>query len=60
MLGNDSCFPQAELAERDFAADRGEVIVISTGAVEGKVEVMSPQERRAAEEKNRHKQAFLL
>ena len=46
---------QAELAERDFAADRGEVIVISTGAVDGKVDTMNPQERRAAEDKNRHK-----
>ncbi|CAL5227407.1 g10365 [Coccomyxa viridis] len=45
----------AELAERDFAADRGEVIVISTGAVEGKVDVVSAQERKAAEDKNRHK-----
>ncbi|CAK0755588.1 hypothetical protein CVIRNUC_002386 [Coccomyxa viridis] len=45
----------AELAERDFAADRGEVIVISTGAVDGKVDTMTPQERRVAEDKNRHK-----
>ena len=46
---------QAELAERDFAADRGEVVVISMGAVEGKVDVVSAQERKAAEDKNRHK-----
>ena len=46
---------QAELAERDFTADRGEVVVISTGAIEGVVDVMSPQERKAAEDKNRHK-----
>ena len=55
-----SLFAQAELAERDFTADRGEVIVISTGAVEGKVDVVSAQERKAAEDKNRHKYASLI
>ncbi len=55
LLSYGALFAQAELAERDFTADRGEVIVISTGAVEGKVDVVSAQERKAAEDKNRHK-----
>ena len=57
LLSCGARLAQATLAERDFAADRGEVIVISTGAVEGKVDAVSPEERRAAEDKNRHKYA---
>ncbi|CAL8466799.1 g6335 [Coccomyxa elongata] len=46
----------AELAERDFTAEKGEVIVISTGAaVDAKAEASSERERRAAEERNRHR-----
>jgi hypothetical protein len=47
---------QAELAERDFTAEKGEIIVISTGAaVDAKAEASSERERRAAEERNRHR-----
>ncbi|KAK9916643.1 hypothetical protein WJX75_005277 [Coccomyxa subellipsoidea] len=46
----------AELAERDFTAEKGEIIVISTGAaVDAKAEASSERERRAAEERNRHR-----
>ena len=48
--------PQAELAERDFAGERGDVIVISTGAaVDAKAEARTAVERRAAEDRNQHK-----
>lgn len=47
---------QAELAERDFTAERGEVIVISTGAaVDARAEASTARERRAAEQRNRHR-----
>lgn len=48
--------PQAELAERDFAGERGQVVVISTGAaVDPKAEAQTAVERRAAEDRNRHR-----
>lgn len=44
------------MAERDFTAEKGEVIVISTGAaVDAKAEASSERERKAAEERNRHR-----
>jgi hypothetical protein len=46
---------QAELAGRDFAAQRdADVIVISTGAVEAKPE-QSEEARQEAERRNRHR-----
>ena len=52
----ETCGVQAELAERDFTAEKGEVIVISTGAaVDAKAEASSERERKAAEERNRHR-----
>ena len=58
MLCKDDVAPglQAELAERDFAGERGQVIVISTGAaVDPKAEAQTAVERRAAEDRNRHR-----
>ncbi len=53
---SETCGVQAELAERDFTAEKGEVIVISTGAaVDAKAEASTVRERRAAEERNRHR-----
>lgn len=52
---------QADLAERDFTAEKGEIIVISTGAaVDAKAEAKSELERRAAEDRNRHMWVELL
>lgn len=47
--------PQAKLTERDFAAERGESVVISTGAVDPKEEARSAEERAAAEARNSHR-----
>jgi hypothetical protein len=46
---------QAELAERDFTAERGEAIVVSTGAVDPVTEAVSATKRQEAEERNRHR-----
>jgi len=50
---------QAELTQRDFAAERGEAVVISTGAVDAKEEARSAQDRAAAEARNSHRCAPL-
>ena len=47
--------PQAELADRDFTADRERVIVISTGAVEQVDLERAAAERAAAEARHRHR-----
>lgn len=46
---------QAELTERDFAAERGAAVVISTGAVDAKEEARSMQDRAAAEARNSYR-----
>ncbi|KAK9821718.1 hypothetical protein WJX81_002790 [Elliptochloris bilobata] len=45
----------AELTDRDFAAERGEAVVISTGAVDAKEEARTAQDRAAAEARNSHR-----
>ena len=50
---------QAQLAGRDFTAERGSVVVISNGTVQAKDKERSLAERRAAEERNAHRQATI-
>lgn len=45
----------AELAERDFTADRGEAVVVSTGAVEAIDIERAEEERREAERRSAHR-----
>ena len=51
---------QAQLAGRDFTAERGSVVVISNGMVEAKDKERSLAERRAAEERNAHRQVITI
>ncbi len=46
---------QASLAGRDFTAEKQQVIVISTGAVAHVDQERREAERRAAEDKHRHR-----
>ena len=46
---------QAELANRDFTAERGQVIVISNGSVASKDRVRDQQERLDAEKRNAYR-----
>jgi large subunit GTPase 1 len=45
----------AELAERDFAAERTQVVVVSTGAVEGRDAERAAEDRAEAESRHRHR-----
>jgi len=45
----------AELAERDFAAERTQVVVVSTGAVEGRDSERAAADRAEAESRHRHR-----
>lgn len=54
-----SSLAQAELTERDFAAERGAAVVISTGAVDAKEEARSVQDRAAAEARNSYRCAAM-
>lgn len=45
----------AELAERDFAAERTQVVVVSVGAVEGRDAERAEAERAEAESRHRHR-----
>jgi len=46
---------QADLADRDFAADRGQaVVIVSNGAVDPLAEERNEKERNEAEERHRH------
>lgn len=49
---------QAQLADRDFRADRGEVIVVSTGAVAPKDHARTLKERHEAERRHEHRSAL--
>jgi hypothetical protein len=46
---------QADLADRDFTAERGQAVVIVSGAVDPLAEERNEQERREAETRNRHR-----
>ena len=47
---------QADLADRDFAAERGQaVVIINHGAVDPLAEERNEKERREAEERHRHR-----
>ena len=51
-----SPFVQADLADRDFTAERGQaVVIISSGAVDPLAEERNEKERREAEERHRHR-----
>lgn len=45
----------AELAERDFAAERTQVVVVSTGAVQGRDAERAAADRAEAESRHRHR-----
>ena len=48
--------PQADLADRDFTAERGQaVVIISSGAVDPIEQERNEKERREAEERHRHR-----
>lgn len=51
----DEMLTMAELAERDFAADRGSAVVISTGAVPALDAERAAAERGQAEARHRHR-----
>lgn len=46
---------QAELAGRDFTAQRGDVVVISTGTANPIDQQRATAERHKAEERNKHR-----
>jgi hydroxyethylthiazole kinase-like sugar kinase family protein len=48
---------QADLADRDFTAERHQVIVISTGAVDPIEQQRSLAERKETEDRHRHRWA---
>lgn len=48
-------FVQAQLANRDFTAERGHVIVVSDGTVTAKDRERSLNQRREAEDRNAHR-----
>ena len=55
-LLSPSIATQADLADRDFAAERGQaVVIINHGAVDPLAEERNEKERREAEERHRHR-----
>jgi large subunit GTPase 1 len=47
--------PQADLADRDFTAERAQLVVISNGTVDPLAEERDAALRREAEDRNRHR-----
>ncbi|KAG2433073.1 hypothetical protein HYH02_012777 [Chlamydomonas schloesseri] len=54
----DELMAMADLADRDFTAERGQCIVISTGVVDPLAEARREEERAAAEARNAHRLAL--
>ena len=51
-LALDMCLLQAQLANRDFTAERGHVVVVSNGVVTAKDKERTLAERAEAQRKN--------
>ncbi|GIL89787.1 hypothetical protein Vretimale_16572 [Volvox reticuliferus] len=54
----DELMAMADLADRDFAAERGQAVVVSTGVVDPLAEAKRQEERMEAEARNAHRLAL--